>query len=337
MRAHKLVLLILSASAALLASCDAGGPLQPAPKSNLTVLAVRNASELAAPSNASAIASIKQIDVGWRDNSGNESSYELYRSASDVLGDWALLASINANVVTYIDQGLDDLTEYCYKVRAVRVTGKARSYSTFSNVACAMTPPPPSPPPPPPSAASDVGVTAWSNVAEVRWRDNSTNEWGFRVYRSTDGGATWVEAASTANTSISDYGRTLEQPVCYHVVAFNPGGDSAPSSPACVTPIAGVTNLIATRIDAETVRLTWSDASAFEESYTIWLQYTSCCGNGSCDAFDPYAFLDIVGVLPANATSFTYATNLASPQCAWFFVVGNGVNATTSYQQVWIP
>lgn len=92
---------------------------------------------LAAPSNASAVASgTTEITLSWHDNSSNETAFEVHRSTTGQAGPFTLRATLGANVASYHDTGLPTATQYCYQVRAVRVRGTATT-SAFSNSACA--------------------------------------------------------------------------------------------------------------------------------------------------------------------------------------------------------
>ncbi len=91
----------------------------------------------AAPSDlAAAAVSHAQIDLSWVDNANNEEDFELERSTSGSGGPFGSLATVGANVTTYSDAGLEALTEYCYRVRAVNADGA----SDWSSVACETTP-----------------------------------------------------------------------------------------------------------------------------------------------------------------------------------------------------
>jgi len=102
------------------------------------------ASQVAAPSGTSAVAlSENRVNVSWRDNSSNESSFELYRSASGVNGMFTLVTRAAPGATAHGDVGLNPSTQYCYKVRAVATLGGRARYSQFSNTACATTAAPP--------------------------------------------------------------------------------------------------------------------------------------------------------------------------------------------------
>ena len=91
----------------------------------------------AAPSGLTAtVISSSQIDLSWTDNANNEASFEIERSTTGIGGAYTLLTTVPANTTTYSDSPLSATTEYCYRVRAINVTGN----STYSNSICATTP-----------------------------------------------------------------------------------------------------------------------------------------------------------------------------------------------------
>jgi Fibronectin type III domain len=125
-----------------------------------------------------------------------------------------------------------------------------------------------------PAPSATVATPILSDRVDVFWTDNSTNEGGFRVERSTNGGTIWVTAAVLApNVAVLvDLGRTAEQRVCYRVFATagkGNGAASAPSPVACTTPPAAPTALTAVSIGAHTVDLTWQDNSRVEDGYYL--------------------------------------------------------------------
>jgi titin len=426
--------LTLSVSAALLMACDGNRPFDPSTADEATGSAARgggDGSDLAPPSNAGAVAqSDTRIEVRWEDNSSTETAFEVHRSTSGAGGKYAIVATTSANAVAHDDPGLEPSSEYCYKVRAVRVNGSRTSRSAFSNHACALTlatAPLAAPSEviavavsddqialtwqdnssaesgffivrsdqgetgyfagmaltapnavtfsdltvradsrycykvhaavghelldangvpngysfssispasniscatvPPftavPAAAADVTAMAEnSSTVAIRWRANSTSGEGFRLYRSTDDGQLWTLLVSTSGVyaansvlAFSDVGRNSEQRVCYRVVAFNSAGDAPPSSTACTVPPASPSELTAVRSDAQTVAFTWRDNSAAEETYEVWVNWTSPyrCDGPACNA-DVTTGCFRLAELPANATSFRCA---ACTEPAW--------------------
>src|SRR6266699_793694 len=139
---------------ALFLGCDRPTPLAPGIEA---AAGGQPAPTLAAPSNTNALAvSWSQINVGWQDNSSNETGFEVHRSTTGPSGAFALLATTGANATSYGNSGLAGSTPYCYEVRAFRTTGCKTTYSAFSSAACATTPA--APVPPAPSASSPVAA-----------------------------------------------------------------------------------------------------------------------------------------------------------------------------------
>ncbi len=234
---------------------------------------------LPAPSAANAVAvSDTRVDVGWQDNSANESGFEVHRSSSGLSGAFALVASTGAGVTSYNDASLAASTQYCYKIRAFQTNGSNTGYSEFSVVACAKTLPPPFPPqaprlwPPAPDGSTAISVY-WD---PGNWSSDPAATEGFRLERSLDGGVTWTTAGTDGANDWYNYthhlvdgGRTPERQVCYRVFAFNRWGESDPSNAGCTAPPVGPTGLTATIVDSQTIEFAWSDNSAVEDGYVV--------------------------------------------------------------------
>src|SRR5581483_2217091 len=90
------------------------------------------------------------------------------------------------NVTSYQSTGLSGGTTYYYRVRATDAGGD----SGYSNQASATTPVAPTTP----AAPSNLTATAVaSNQVVLAWQDNSTNETGFIIERSSNGGKSWSQ------------------------------------------------------------------------------------------------------------------------------------------------
>ncbi len=284
-----------------------------------------------APSSLTAIAvSMSRIDLSWQDNSTNETGFEVHRATTGASGAFTLRASLAASTSAYSDTGLTASTQYCYKLRAFQTKGAKTYVSAFSATACATTPAPPPPPPPPPpptpSAPGQVyaglmtGITAW-----VQWVDNSTNEDGFRVERSSGDGANWLIVGSIGPSSDSwvsfvDTTWTIEQAACYRVVAFNAAGDSPSSSVACTPPLLGPT-LLTMVGDA----LTWADNSSVESSYELWFM----------DVDGGPAYEGLAGTYPANTTSIPGLGPCPLSWCwGWVVMAVSSDGQTSAYAAV---
>lgn len=147
-------------------------------------------------------------------------------------------------------------------MRATR-DGGSSAYSSFAAGAVATFAP---------SAPARVQARPSASTAvDIQWSDDSTNEAGFRVERSTDGGPRWATVgtpwfAAYAAGQFVDAGRTPEAAVCYRVIAYNDAGESPPSPVACTTPPAAPSNLTLASLSGG-VLLTWSDNSTNEDGY----------------------------------------------------------------------
>jgi fibronectin type 3 domain-containing protein len=158
------------------------------------------------------------IQLTWLDVAG-EDAYRVERSADGNVG-WTVIAWQAADVVGYTDSLLASGATFFYRVVATNDAGD----SGLSDVASATTTVDPASPP-------TVTATALSSSSiELDWSDVEA-ETGFRVERSTDGGATWTAIATTGQdvTSYTDSGLTADSTYSYRVFATNAGGDSAPS------------------------------------------------------------------------------------------------------------
>ena len=122
------------------------------------------------------VGSVSQIGMQWNDNARNETGWEVHRSANGVSGTFTLRDMTAADVTSYLDTALAQLTEYCYEVRAFRVTGGRKSYDTFSNVSCTTTPSLPAPP-------TGVRVIPGPSYADVSWTNSVSQTDSTRLER----------------------------------------------------------------------------------------------------------------------------------------------------------
>ena len=260
--------------------CDGRQPLGP------------SFSVVSTPASLTATAvSFSQISLAWQDNSKNESGSEVYRSTTGPTGTFALRGPTGAGATSYSDGGLSGSSQYCYKVRAFKVSGPNKSYSQFSAVACATTPAPPVP-----RAPSAVNAVPRFYLFDVTWSDNSSDETGFRVERAATSAGPWTAVGTTSAsvTSLADYLVNYQyddRPACYRVFAVNSYGDSDPSNVDCTAMPAMPTNLKANPIVGTAVDLTWTDNSAVEDGFGVWRT-------------GGWADWSIVATLPANTTGY---------------------------------
>jgi hypothetical protein len=181
-----------------------------------------------APSGLTATAvSSAQIILAWSDVTG-ETGFQVQRSQDGVT--WSLVGTTGAGVTSYQNTGLSAGTSYKYRVEATDAGGVSAS----SNVAAVTTPATPAPPAAP---SGLVAVAGSATQVTLTWKDNSTNESGFYVERSSNNGNSWTQIArvGASVTSYNDTSVSARKTYWYRVRAFNSGGTSAYSNVATVT------------------------------------------------------------------------------------------------------
>lgn len=83
------------------------------------------------------------------------------------------------------------------------------------------------PPPQPPAAPTNLTATSTvKRKVTLRWTDNSTNETGFRIYRSTNGTSFSLRATVAANVTSYTDTATSRVKYWYKVCAYNTAGES---------------------------------------------------------------------------------------------------------------
>ncbi|HYG38805.1 MAG TPA: fibronectin type III domain-containing protein [Cytophagales bacterium] len=170
------------------------------------------------------VAAYNRINLTWTDRSDNETGFEIYRSTTNN-SNHQLIATVDAETTTYADLSLSGSTRYYYKVRAINDNGS----STFSNEVNKTTPVSPNTPNVPNTLVATADSPSQINVS---WNDNSSNETGFEVHRSTmsNGAYTLVYSAAAGVTSFIDNNLDAYTTYYYKVRAVNSGAYSAFSS-----------------------------------------------------------------------------------------------------------
>ena len=132
---------------------------------------------LAPPTFLSArVASEGSFQLGWSDNSDNETAFAIWRQGGGA--DWARIGIAPPNTTTFTDQGLLPATAYTYRVRAIS-GGVA---SAWSNEAALTTPARP---------AAPTGLTlpvVGATVIVLRWSVEGADETGLTIWRQAGSG-----------------------------------------------------------------------------------------------------------------------------------------------------
>ena len=231
-----------------------------------------------APSNAAARAtSWNHISLSWQDNSNNETGFRVERKAGKT-APWTPIAtaSVKSNLFnrqSYEDRDVSPGRTYYYRVRSVSWTGtSAASNETSASI-----------PYGPPAAPSHLWIGTWWPLPgyRLRWLDNADNETQFRVERKIGATGSWA-LLTTAPADLQSIVLTDLAPATtysYRVRAYNRRGALAYSNVAILRtpdgPPAAPSNLIATALSANTIRLIWRDNSNNEHGFRIERKTTS--------------------------------------------------------------
>jgi fibronectin type 3 domain-containing protein len=256
------------------------------------------------------------VTLAWNGVSG-ASGYLVYSGKASRGYTQTLDARTNTSATV---SGLTDGTKYYFAVRAYKgsvTSGYSQEVSVTVGSSEEVTAP---------TAPSDLASTgASSSGVNLVWRDNSSNESGFRIERRIDTGA-WSQIASVgANvTTVADTGLRSWTTYEYRVRADNPSGTSAYSNTVAVrtaSPSAPST-LAASVVSTSQIDLRWRDNSNNETAFRIERRI----GGGTWSQ---------IATVGPNVTSFA-STGLRS-QTAYCYRVWayNGIGTSAYSNEVW--
>jgi large repetitive protein len=277
-----------------------------------TAIASASTRTAAAPSTLAATqVSATQIDLAWTDNAGNETGFSIERCSGVACSNFAEVATVGANVVTYQNTGVGAGTSYSYRVRALN----AVAASAPSNVATTSTTVP--------TAPTTLSATTVSGARiDLVWTDESSDEQGFTVERCTgtacEDFAQVGAALPAGSTAFQDLGVAASTDYRYRVRAFNAVGPSAYSAPTSAnTRLPSVPSaLSAVTVSGARIDLTWSDASNNETGFVL----ERCAGTG-CS----FVVLDTTA---AGVTTFSDVTVAVDVSYTYRVNAFNGVGAS---------
>lgn len=246
-----------------------------------------------APSNLAADGTSNSVKLTWTDNTTIEVGYNVQYSVDGTI--WVSAGNTSANITSKTVASLRPNETYQFRVRAYNYYGAsdwvAVEFKTEQSVNA-------------PTAPSEVVLSdynAATKTLKMAWKDNASNEDGFTVQYTYDGGETWYISGSygpnvesrTATGLVA--GRTYKFRVC----AFNDSGasdwayseefyvDASEYVPAAPTGLTA-------ELNGKTAELAWTDAATNETGYRV--EYKA--GDGEWI---------VAANLPAGSTSYAAA------------------------------
>lgn len=221
-----------------------------------------------APSNLSATAvSTSQINLSWTDNSSDETGFSVERSTDGV--NFSEIIKVGAGVSSHSDTSLNSSTTYYYKVRAYILKNGVYTYSSYSNIDSDQTFATI------PDAPSNLFTYASSTDSiYIGWTDNSFNEDGFKIERSSDGqNYSQIDSVGAGVNTYLDTNVSQNSYYYYRVRSYNSAGNSSYSNIGTMATggyIAAPTNLTASTTGTSTlIFVNFSDNSNNEDGFVV--------------------------------------------------------------------
>ncbi|MBC8345375.1 MAG: fibronectin type III domain-containing protein [Candidatus Marinimicrobia bacterium] len=198
-----------------------------------------------------------QIKLTWSQKETRISGFKISRNSGGV--DYSQITELAANISDFTDSGLKFGSTYTYRINAFadeNLSGDATSNPTNTSF---------------PSPTDLMATPIDDQSIQLTWQDNCNFEKGYRVERSSDSTnfsqiAELGENITEFKDTILKYGPTYT----YRIKAFTNENESGyVTVEGTNTIFPEPTNLTATGIDDQSIRLTWSDNCSFEKGYRI--------------------------------------------------------------------
>jgi hypothetical protein len=212
----------------------------------------------------------------------DESGFELYRATAGT--QWTLLRTLPPNTLRHTDGGLTSNTRYSYYLRAISPFGNSRASNSVAITTRPMAP---------------TNFTARAlSVEKLRltWSSGSPGAVSYQLQRRVPGGGWAILATRTGVGAVTydDAGLPPGQLYEYRLLAYNADGNTNSgwvTTSASTLPLAP-TNVVASRLSASALRLTWTDNATGELRFEVY-RYGGGVG------------YQLVATPAANATSYT--------------------------------
>jgi hypothetical protein len=211
-------------------------------------------------------------------NKSNEVGYNVMRASltNGKIGAFTKVAAVLANNTSYTDTTADPNTAYAYRIDAFNAATQANptdpqsmyNGGTQSNVLLIQAPAVTI------AAPTNLTATLSGTTANLSWTDNATNETGYVVERSTNGGAfTQIASLAAGTTNYADPNLT-NGTYTYQVKAVNGAVSSPYSNTATVnvvnsTPTLAAPSSLSARFSGTGVSLNWRDNASGETGFVL--------------------------------------------------------------------
>jgi len=196
------------------------------------------------------------IELSWVDNSIFEDGFIIERK---VIGaNFSAIDTLTADTTIYVDNGLSNLIQYKYRVKAIS-GNKSSIYSNEQSLQTNFPEP------------TELSLLLLSDTeCQLTWSDNTNFEEGFIIERN-ESNTSFVEIVNIPSNSTSYIDQNLNDGLLYiyRIKAYNGNNSSNYSSQkSIISPLSSPTNLEAEVIDIELL-LSWDDNSNNEYYYQL--------------------------------------------------------------------
>lgn len=223
--------------------------------------------DIKAPTGTSALAtSNTTVELGWQDNSNNESGYEIWRNNGAGTA-WSKYAVVPANTRSFTDTNLSPASTYSYKVRAFSALANVHSY--FSPEITVKTLVPDS------NVLLDYAL-AQINVPTFTWSKTGATQDGviYQLEKKGEYDLTWSKLPSFSSlaASFTDAPLTPYSRYSYRIKIIDTMNNSSTYSNT-IEIASGIptspTDLDVSPMGANTAKLSWEDNSMNEDGFII--------------------------------------------------------------------
>lgn len=281
----------------------------------------------------------RRVVLTWTDNSLTATGFTIQKATNAAFTTGLATFGPLGNVTTFTDPNPFTTGTWYYRMFATNTVGSSvPGYPTMSvdsglsnqvNVAASTVPAPNAP-------TNAVATLLANGQIRLTFRDNSTNETGFVIERSVNGGAFAVvlnrgASAGTGTVTFNDTTVVAGSSYQYRVAAVGTGGTSAYAVSNTVMtrpPAPNFTSLTMVTLNPTTYRLTvtWTDVPN-ETSFTIQ--------GSTSNTFPTGAATSSIVNIPANTTTWTIdVPNLAGSLTYYLRVAGVNASGTGAWSNV---